>query len=119
MSIYVQYSKKSLCEGKLYLFLPLNAWNIVIAYFRNVKDSQGIKDHDRSMSEDVLAPFITSSIVDDKDKVPKSTASTPTSSPHREVSKLGLFSFVGLAIVLFQVRFRFHCIWSKMAMKQY
>ena len=43
----------------------------------------------------------------DKDEVPKAGKIRHRSDSKREISKLGLFSSMGLAIVSFQVEFRF------------
>ena len=74
------------------------------AYCRNIEDSNKVQKI--IMSEDLLAPLMTSSFIAEKDETLNLKESTPPSSPRREATKLGLFSFVGLAIVLFQVTFR-------------
>ena len=75
--------------------------NMELAYYRNIEDSNTAKVQKSNMSEDLLAPLMTSSFIAEKDETLNLKESTPPSSPRREATKLGLFSFMGLTIVLF------------------
>ena len=61
-------------------------------------------DANSSTTEDILPPLLTTSIITDKDDVPVADKTRRTSVTKREVTKLGLFTLMGLTIVSFQVK---------------
>ena len=67
-------------------------------HFRRSTNVSGMKD-----GGGLLEPLLSVSSPSDKSEFSKSTESVQTVIVQRDASKLGLFSLVGLSIVLFQV----------------
>ena len=75
-----------------------------VAFLRKGKGDNEIKMDPTDVDNDILTPLIETPGSSKKKTIQLSTEPEPITSAPRDVSKLGLFTFTGMAIVLFQVK---------------